>query len=40
MLGAADVFWMSGLIFIVLMFGIWIAKPEKTARAVDAGGAH
>jgi DHA2 family multidrug resistance protein len=40
MLGAADVFWLSGVIFLVLMFGIWIARPEKVAASVDAGAAH
>jgi DHA2 family multidrug resistance protein len=40
MLGAADVFWLSGVIFVVLMFGIWAAKPEKTSGPVDAGAAH
>jgi DHA2 family multidrug resistance protein len=40
MLGAADVFWLSGVIFLFLMVGVWIAKPEKAAPAVDAAGAH
>ena len=41
MLGAADVFWLTGMIFVGLMFVIWFAKPDKSSKApVDAGGAH
>jgi len=40
MLGAADVFWISGVIFVALMFVIWVAKPEKNLAPVSAGGAH
>jgi DHA2 family multidrug resistance protein len=41
MLGADDVFWLTGVIFVFLMFVIWFAKPDKNSAApVDAGGAH
>jgi DHA2 family multidrug resistance protein len=41
MLGADDVFWLTGVIFVFLMFVIWFAKPDKSSAApVDAGGAH
>jgi DHA2 family multidrug resistance protein len=40
MLGAADVFWISGVIFLFLMALVWIAKPERTRGPVDAGAAH
>ena len=41
MLGADDVFWLTGVIFVFLMFVIWFAKPDKSSSApVDAGGAH
>ncbi len=40
MLGADDVFWISGIIFVILIGLIWFAKPERAAAPVDAGGAH
>jgi DHA2 family multidrug resistance protein len=40
MLGADDVFWLTGMIFVFLMFVIWVAKPDRSGKAVDAGGAH
>jgi DHA2 family multidrug resistance protein len=40
MLGADDVFWLTGMIFVFLMFVIWFAKPDRSGAKVDAGGAH
>jgi DHA2 family multidrug resistance protein len=40
MMGANDVFYGSGMIFLVLVFVIWMAKPERSSKPVDAGGAH
>jgi DHA2 family multidrug resistance protein len=40
MLGADDVFWLTGVIFVFLIFVIWIAKPDRSGARVDAGGAH
>jgi DHA2 family multidrug resistance protein len=40
MLGADDVFWLTGMIFVFLVFVIWFARPEKSSAPVDAGGAH
>jgi DHA2 family multidrug resistance protein len=40
MLGANDVFWLSGCIFVALAVLVWLAKPEKAkggGAPVDAG---
>jgi DHA2 family multidrug resistance protein len=40
-LGADDIFWVSSLIFLVLVGFVWTTKPFHGAHApVDAGGAH
>jgi DHA2 family multidrug resistance protein len=39
MLGANDLFWISGVIFLILAGLIWLAKPEKSAAPVDVSAA-
>ena len=39
-LGATDIFWISGILFVVLIGFVWLTKPSKSAAPVDAGGAH
>jgi DHA2 family multidrug resistance protein len=42
MLSADDIFYVSGLLFLALIFVIWFAKPEKGgAQSKEAAsGAH
>jgi DHA2 family multidrug resistance protein len=40
MLGVNDVFRVSALLFLFLIFFIWLSRPAKAAAPVDAGGAH
>ncbi len=42
MLSADDIFYVSGLLFLLLIFVIWLAKPEKASAAggAAASGAH
>jgi DHA2 family multidrug resistance protein len=40
MLSANDVFYVSALLFLVLIGVVWLARPVKSAAPVDAGGAH
>jgi DHA2 family multidrug resistance protein len=41
MLGANDIFWISAVLFIVLIVFIWLTKPAKSgAGAEAAAGAH
>ncbi|WP_150695723.1 DHA2 family efflux MFS transporter permease subunit [Pandoraea terrae] len=40
MLGLDDVFWISGVIFIVIIPLIWMTKPEKGAAGEAAAAAH
>ncbi len=37
---ADDVYLISSVLFLCLIPIVWLAKPRKTAAAVDAGGAH
>ncbi|WP_293776558.1 DHA2 family efflux MFS transporter permease subunit [uncultured Oxalicibacterium sp.] len=39
-LGATDLFWLSSIMFLVLIGFIWLTKRSKAAAPVDAGGAH
>ncbi|HWU98367.1 MAG TPA: DHA2 family efflux MFS transporter permease subunit [Oxalicibacterium sp.] len=39
-LGATDMFWISAILFLVLIGFVWLTKPSKSAAPVDAGGAH
>jgi len=42
MLSADDIFFISGLLFLALIFVIWLARPEKSGAAAGAAssGAH
>jgi DHA2 family multidrug resistance protein len=42
MLSADDIFYVSGLLFLALIFVIWLAHPQKGAAAAGAvgSGAH
>ncbi len=37
---ADDVYLISSVLFLLLIPVVWLAKPKKSAAAVDAGGAH
>lgn len=39
-LSALDLFWISGVLFLVLACVIWLSKPIRHDAPVDAGGAH
>jgi len=41
MLSADDIFYVSGVIFLGLIFLIWLAHPTQTAgSSAEAAGAH
>jgi DHA2 family multidrug resistance protein len=41
MLSANDIFYVSGILFLVLVFVIWLARPTHDGGAAEAaGGAH
>lgn len=40
MLGVNDIFWVSALLFLVLIGVVWLARPAKAFGPADAGGAH
>jgi DHA2 family multidrug resistance protein len=41
MLGLNDIFWLSGVIFIIIIPLIWVTKPDKSSAAAAAGaGGH
>ncbi|MBT9526097.1 MAG: MFS transporter, partial [Rhizobacter sp.] len=39
-MAATDIFWLSSMLFVVLIGMVWLTKPQVTAAGVDAGGAH
>ncbi|WP_151447408.1 DHA2 family efflux MFS transporter permease subunit [Lacisediminimonas profundi] len=39
-LAATDLFWLSSVLFVVLIGLIWLTRPVKGKAAVDGGGAH
>jgi DHA2 family multidrug resistance protein len=39
-LGINDVFWVSSILFVLLIGFIWLSKPVRGNAPVDAGGAH
>jgi DHA2 family multidrug resistance protein len=39
-LGATDMFWISSILFLVLIGFVWMTKPSKSAAPADAAGAH
>jgi MFS transporter, DHA2 family, multidrug resistance protein len=39
-LAANDIFWMSAVLFIVLIGLVWLTKCTKSGAPADAGGAH
>jgi len=40
MLGANDIFWISGVLFFVLIGFVWLTKRAKGGGGADAAGAH
>lgn len=40
MLGVNDIFWISSVLFLVLVFFVWLSKPAPAGGHVDTGGAH
>jgi len=39
-LGATDMFWISSILFLVLIGFVWLTRPSKSAAPADAAGAH
>jgi DHA2 family multidrug resistance protein len=39
-LAATDIFWLSSVLFVLLVGMVWMTKPPRNAPATDAGGAH
>ncbi|WP_025918062.1 DHA2 family efflux MFS transporter permease subunit [Herminiimonas sp. CN] len=39
-MAATDIFWISAILFLLLIGIVWLAKPIKLHGPVDAGGAH
>ena len=40
MLGTVDLFWFSGVLFLVLTALVWLAKPSRAPHAPADAGAH
>lgn len=40
MLGANDIFWISGVLFFVLIVFVWLTRRARGGGGVDAAGAH
>jgi MFS transporter, DHA2 family, multidrug resistance protein len=40
MLGANDIFYVSAVLFVLLIAVVWLARPVKSTVPVEAGGAH
>ncbi|HWX00515.1 DHA2 family efflux MFS transporter permease subunit [Collimonas sp.] len=38
--GATDIFWISAVLFLMLIALVWLTKPQRSSLPVDAGGAH
>ena len=39
-MAATDIFWLSSILFVVLIGMVWLTKPQVNAAAGDVGGAH
>jgi DHA2 family multidrug resistance protein len=39
-LAATDIFWISAILFLILISFIWMTKPSKSSAPADAAGAH
>lgn len=39
-MAATDIFWISAIIFLLLIGVVWLAKPIRSHGAIDAAGAH
>jgi MFS transporter, DHA2 family, multidrug resistance protein len=39
-MAATDIFWMSSILFVLLIGMVWLTKPQLNAAGADAGGAH
>jgi DHA2 family multidrug resistance protein len=40
MLSADDIFYVSGILFLALIFLVWLAHPIRGGAAASASGAH
>ena len=38
--GATDIFWISAVLFLMLIALVWLTKPSRSSVPADAGGAH
>ncbi|MQQ99726.1 DHA2 family efflux MFS transporter permease subunit [Glaciimonas soli] len=38
--GATDIFWISAVLFLMLIALVWLTKPIRSSAPIDAGGAH
>lgn len=39
-MAATDLFWLSSMMFVVLIALVWLTRPQMSAAPADAGGAH
>lgn len=39
-MAATDIFWLSSILFVLLIGMVWMTKPQMNAVGADAGGAH
>lgn len=39
-MAAADIFWISAVLFLALIGLVWLSRPSRSGAAADAGGAH
>ncbi|MEO8152089.1 MAG: DHA2 family efflux MFS transporter permease subunit [Rhizobacter sp.] len=39
-MAATDIFWLSSILFVLLISMVWLTKPQMNATGADAGGAH
>jgi len=39
-MAATDIFWLSSVLFVLLISMVWLTKPQMNAAGADAGGAH
>ncbi|MGY4828395.1 DHA2 family efflux MFS transporter permease subunit [Sphaerotilaceae bacterium SBD11-9] len=39
-MAATDIFWLSSVLFVLLLGMVWLTRPQMGGAAADAGGAH